>query len=176
MSAQTIEIRDARESDAEQMLGIYAPYVRDTVITFEEVVPELEQFRDRVRKYLSGWRCLVVVQDDRLLGYAYGSTHRERSAYRWSVETTIYLDPTVHRQGLGRRLYGALLPALAEAGYCNAFAGITLPNAASVGLHQAMGFEPIGTFSRVGYKLGAWRDVGWFQLRLRDEPPQRSSS
>lgn len=153
------------------MLAIYAPIVEQTAISFEEVPPSLSEFADRLRKYIEGWRAYVAQEDGKVVGYAYGSAHRERAAYRWSVETTVYVDSVRRRSGVGRALYAELLPALARAGFCNAFAGVALPNEASLGLHRALGFTDIGTFPRVGYKHGAWRDVAWFYKPLREQPP-----
>lgn len=152
------------------MLTIYRPYVEESGISFEFDVPSLDEFSARVRKYLAGWACLVAETEGRILGYAYGSVHRERKAYQWSVETTIYVDAAAQGRGLGRRLYGELLPELGDLGYCNAYAGVALPNDASVALHRAVGFAPIGTFPRVGYKFGQWHDVAWFHLALRQVP------
>lgn len=166
-------IRPMRESDSPAMLEIYRPYVEHTVISFEQAVPTADEFAARVRKYLTGWAGVVAETDDQLLGYAYGALHRERAAYQWSVETTVYVAAAAQRKGIGRALYAALLPRLAEAGFCNAYAGVALPNTASVGLHVAAGFTPIGSFPRVGYKFGQWRDVAWFHLALRDAPPGR---
>jgi L-amino acid N-acyltransferase YncA len=163
-------IRSARESDAPAMRAIYAPYVRDTCISFEEEVPSIEQYATRVKKYIAGWACLVAEREGYVIGYAYGSTHRERAAYRWSVETTIYVASDAQRGGIGRGLYEALLPKLAEKGFCNAYAGVALPNKASVAVHEAVGFKSIGVFPRVGYKFGEWRDVAWFHLPLRERP------
>ena len=105
------------------------------------------------------------------MGYAYGSSHRERAAYHWSVETSTYVREDWQRRGVGRALYANLLAALERRGFCNAYAGTTLPNAASVALHRAVGFEPIGVFKAVGRKFGTWHDVAWFQYKLRDAPP-----
>lgn len=113
----------------------------------------------------------MAERDGECLGYAYGSSHRERAAYRWSVETSAYVAPRAHRQGVGKALYGRLLEALAGRGYCQAYAGITLPNEASMALHLSVGFTPVGVFQAVGRKLGAWHDVAWLQRRLRDQPP-----
>jgi phosphinothricin acetyltransferase len=164
-------IRSATEADAAALLAIYAPFVERTTVSFETQVPTVEEFAARVRKVLSQWAWLVAERDGALAGYAYGGTHRERAAYRWSVETSAYVDPRFRRQGIGTALYVALFDALAARGYCNAYAGITLPNAASAALHRSVGFEPIGVFKSVGYKFGAWQDVAWLQRRLRDGPP-----
>lgn len=165
-------IRDARDADAPAMLDIYRPYVEQSAVSFEEVAPPLEEFAARLRKYRAGWVAIVAAgEDDAVLGYAYGSSLRERAAYRWSVETTVYVAPGVQRQGVGRRLYGALMPRLSALGYCNAYAAVALPNAASEGLHRAAGFTCVGVFPRVGYKFGRWHDMAWYHLPLRAAPP-----
>lgn len=165
-----MQIRRMLESDALAMLAIYRPYVQSSAISFEEQMPSPAEYAERVRKYVSAWGGVVAESDSRLVGFAYGSAHRERSAYRWSVETTVYIEQGRQRRGIGRKLYEALLPSLAGLGYCNAYAGVALPNEASVGLHQAVGFKSIGTFPRVGYKFGKWHDVAWFHLALREQP------
>lgn len=152
------------------MLEIYRPYVESSTISFEQEVPSIEAYTTRIGRYLADWGGVVAEADGRVLGYAYGSSHRERAAYKWSVETTVYVAPRAQRSGVGRMLYAALMPMLADAGYCNAYAGVALPNPASVGLHTAVGFRPIGTFPRVGYKFGRWCDVAWFHLALREAP------
>ena len=164
-------IRPATASDAAAMLEIYAPFIESTAVSFETVVPGVEEFAARITRSLAGWQWLVAERAGRCAGYAYATSHRERAAYRWSTEVSAYIHPDHQRQGLGLALYRQLLPALAKRGYCNAYAGITLPNAASVGLHRRMGFEPIGTFKAVGWKFGSWHDVAWLQLPLRDSPP-----
>ena len=126
--------------------------------------------RARIVKSLSRWNWLVAEDGGECVGYAYGSTHRERAAYQYSTEVSAYLHASHQRRGLGRRLYAALFESLAAKGYCNALAGVALPNEASVGLHRAVGFQPIGVFHAVGRKFGRWHDVAWFERRLRDEP------
>lgn len=165
-------IRPARDDDVAAMLDIYRPYVENTAVSFEESVPSLDEFAARVRSVAAGWSWLVAEDAARIVGYAYGSSHRERAAYRWSVETSVYVAAAAQRCGVGRRLYEALFARLAAAGYCNAYAGIALPNDASVALHRAVGFVAIGTFPRVGFKFGQWRDVAWFHrpLRAPEEP------
>jgi phosphinothricin acetyltransferase len=164
-------IRTATAADAAGLLAIYAPFVEHTAVSFETVVPTLEEFAARIDKSNSRWAWLVAERGGTLLGYAYGSMHRERAAYRWSVETSAYVDPRFQRQGVGMGLYHALFAVLADKGYCNAFAGATLPNDASVALHRSVGFEPIGVFKSIGRKFGAWHDVAWMQRRLRAGPP-----
>ena len=167
----SVRIRAATEADATALLAIYTPYVEYSVVSFETEVPDLGEFAGRVRRYAAQWAWLVAERDDHIVGYAYGSPHRERAAYRWSAETSAYVDTSVQRQGVGKALYIALFEVLAARGYCQAFAGMTLPNDASVALHRSVGFEPIGVFRSIGYKFGAWHDVAWAQRRLRDGPP-----
>src|SRR5215471_2105356 len=167
----SIRIRPAARGDAIALLEIYRPYVETSVISFETIAPTVDEFAARIQKALDSWQWLVAEQNRRCLGYAYGSSHRERAAYRWSVEVSAYVEPTYQRQGIGRVLYTRLFADLAQKGFCNAYAGITLPNEASVALHRSVGFEHVGTFTAVGRKFGAWHDVAWFQRRLRDSPP-----
>jgi L-amino acid N-acyltransferase YncA len=166
-----MKIRNALPADIEQMLAIYTPFVSDTAVSFELEAPTSAQFAERLVKVQKGWAWLVAQDRGRLLGYAYGSLHRERLAYQWSTEVSVYIAPAAHRRGVGKALYEALFLALAAKGYCNAYAVVTLPNAASVGLHEAVGFKQVGTFPRVGRKFGQWHDIGWFHRVLRDEPP-----
>lgn len=156
------------------MLAIYRPIVEHTAISFELVPPSLDEFEARVRKYIDGWACLVAEHYGAIVGYAYGASHRERAAYAWSTETSAYVRPDARRRGVGTRLYQSLFTALAERGYCNAYAGITLPNEASVALHRSVGFRDIGLFPSVGWKFGAWHDVGWFHRNLRAGPAPRA--
>jgi L-amino acid N-acyltransferase YncA len=162
-----MNIRTATPDDAAAIAAIYDPVVRLTAISFETEAPDAAEMRARIEKTLASLPWLVA-QDaiGDVCGYAYASKHRERAAYQWSVDTTVYVREDRRGQGVGRALYGRLLPLLAELGYCQAFAGIALPNAGSVGLHEAMGFEAIGTYRNVGFKHGAWRDVGWWQRSL----------
>jgi len=169
--AASLRLRAATEADATTLLAIYAPYVERSVVSFETEVPDIGEFAARLRKYAAQWAWLVAERDERIVGYAYGSPHRERAAYRWSTETSAYVDASVQRQGVGRALYLALFEVLTAKGYCQAFAGMTLPNDASMALHRSVGFEPVGVFRAIGYKFGAWHDVAWVQRRLRDGPP-----
>lgn len=163
-------VRPAVLADAPALLAIYRPFVERTAVSFEIQAPTTEEFAARIDKSLAGWAWLVAEEEGRCIGYAYGSSHRARAAYRWSVETTAYVDPGAQRKGIGRALYLALLEELARKGFCNAVAGITLPNEASVAFHRSLGFEPVGVFTAVGRKFGAWHDVAWLQRRLRDSP------
>ena len=166
-----LTIRPATPADAAAIAAIYAPYVRETAVSFEEIPPSPDEFAARLEKCRGRWQRLVAESDGNVVGYAYGSQHRERAAYRWSVEVTVYVARDQHRRGIGRALYEALLADLAGKGFCTAFAGVTLPNDASIGLHTGLGFTPIGVFRSVGWKFGRWHDVAWFQRTLRDAPP-----
>jgi phosphinothricin acetyltransferase len=129
-------------------------------------VPTVVEFSERIARVLQRLPWLVCQEGDEVLGYAYATLFGERAGYRWSVEAAIYVAPEVHRRGLGRMLYAKLFQVLRAQGYCNVYAGITLPNEASVALHRSLGFVEVGTYQRVGYKNGAWHDTGWYQLRL----------
>jgi L-amino acid N-acyltransferase YncA len=164
-------VRIATERDASAVASIYAPYVRDTAISFEEVAPSPDEMGRRIRKTLATHPFLVFEDGDAVVAYACASHHRERAAYRWSVDVAVYAVSEVHRRGVGRALYRRLLETLARQGFHTAFAGITLPNEKSVGLHEAMGFQQVATYAEVGFKLGAWHDVGWWSLPLCGGPP-----
>ena len=175
---ERLRFRFAEELDAAAIQAIYAPYCESSAVSFETRAPSTEEIGQRIRKISEQFPWIVGEVDHRILGYAYGSRHRERAAYQWSVDATVYVSPLTQRTGLGRGLYTSLFRILALQGYYKAYAGITLPNSASVGLHEAMGFNPVGTYRGVGYKLGRWHDVGWWQLSLQpesDEPPAPSS-
>jgi phosphinothricin acetyltransferase len=164
-------IRPATPADAAGLLEIYQPYVEGTAVSFETEVPSAKDFAARIDKALQGWAWLVAEVDGQCVGYAYGSGHRERAAYRWSTETSAYVRPSWQGKGLGRALYRSLFERLAERGYCNALAVVVVPNEASVAMHRAVGFETVGVFKRGGHKFGAWHDVMWLQRVLRNEPP-----
>jgi phosphinothricin acetyltransferase len=169
-------VRDATPADGAACAAIYAPYVTDTAITFEAAPPSAEQMASRIATAVERHAWLVLEADGRVVGYAYGGVFNARAAYRWSCEVSVYCERARRRTGAGRMLYEALFARLAARGYRVAAAGMTLPNDASVGLHRAMGFEPVGTFRRIGYKHGSWHDVAWVQRTLGDgaaasEPP-----
>jgi phosphinothricin acetyltransferase len=167
-------IRLATGDDAAGVLAIYAPFCTDTPVTFELEPPAPEEMRRRIGQALAALPWLVCAEGPDVLGYAYAGPHRERPAYRWSVEVSAYVAQGRRRRGLGRALYTSLFALLRLQGYANAFAGVTLPNPASVGLHEALGFVAVGVYRSVGYKCGAWHDVGWWQLGLRPHavPPE----
>lgn len=169
-------IRDATVDDAASLLDIYRPYVTGTAVSFETETPSLEDFSERIAKALKGWAWLVAEEDGQCVGYAYGSAHRERAAYRWSTETSAYVRTGWQGRGIGQTLYRTLFNHLSQRGYCNALAVVVLPNEASVALHRSVGFEPVGVFKRGGHKLGAWHDVMWLQRTLRLSPPENDSA
>ncbi len=164
----TVSIRLARDADAEQMLAIYTPVVRETAISFELEPPALDEFRARVDSTLERMPWLVCASEDDVLGYAYAGPYRSRGAYQWSAEVTVYVAASYRRQRVGRAVYSSLIECLKALGYVSAFAAIALPNAASVTLHERMGFRTVGVCHRVGYKLGSWHDVGWWELAIQD--------
>jgi L-amino acid N-acyltransferase YncA len=161
-------VRLATEFDAPQIQNIYEPYVIETPATFELDAPDVSDIRRRVIETLVHYPWLVCEDSDgAILGYAYGSQHRVRSAYQWSADVSVYVDRRYHGLGVGKSLYKGLLGILALQGYCTAYAGITLPNPSSVRLHEGLGFTKVGVFKDTGFKLGEWRDVGWWELQLR---------
>lgn len=157
-------VRIAIESDAQRCAEIYAPFVRDTWISFETTPPDQNEMLHRMRS-AHVW---LVAEDGegQVAGYAYGSRHREREAYAKSADVTVYVDAGHSRRGFGTALYEALLPSLKSNGFHAAFAGIALPNNSSVSLHELMGFCLVGVYREVGWKLDGWRDVGWWQRLL----------
>ena len=175
-------IRLATTADAAAIAAIYAPYCESTVISFEEAGPSDEEMARRISA-VGATRPWIVLEaaggpregapphssseGTRVIGYAYASPHHERSAYRWSVSTAVYVDRLQHRRGAGRALYTTLFAALRQLGYRQATAGITLPNPASVGLHAAFGFAPVGVYRRIGYKMDGWHDVAWYQAEIQ---------
>lgn len=164
-----MQIRLATADDASQLLAVYGPAVASSPASFELDPPTVETMRRRVVDTLALLPWLVHERDGVVLGYAYAAAHRTRAAYRWSADVSVYVAPAAQGSGIGRGLYRALLGFLLRQGYYQAFAGIALPNPASVALHRALGFQQVGIYRSVGYKLGAWHDVGWWQLTLR--PP-----
>jgi phosphinothricin acetyltransferase len=154
------------------MRAIYGPVVRETVISFEFEVPSEEEFRQRIANTLERRPWLVCEVGGEVAGYAYAAAHRERAAYQWSVEPSVYVGSDHRRRGVASALYKALFAALRAQGFYNAYAGITLPNASSIALHEAFGFERIGVYHNVGYKFGVWHDVAWYELALRRDPEE----
>ena len=165
------EIRPADVADAEPLAAVYRPWVTDSVASFETTPPDAAEI---ARRMLAAPRLpwFVACRDRAVVGYAYAAQHRTRAAYRWSVDCSVYLAADERGAGTGRALYQRLLPELRELGHITAFAGIALPNPASVGLHTALGFTPVVVYRAAGFKAGRWHDVGWWQLPLREPPAQ----
>lgn len=164
----TAAIRLASGGDAEAIAAIYRPFCESTAVSFEYAAPSVEEIQRRIGTITAQFPWLVL-DDDGIAGYAYASQHRERAAYGWSVDTTVYVAAGRHRRGVGRALYSVLFQLLRLQGYYKAYAGITIPNAASTGLHEAVGFRLLGVYEGVGFKHGAWHDVAWYQLALQPE-------
>jgi phosphinothricin acetyltransferase len=161
-------IRIANAGDAVPMLQIYGPYIENTSYTFETDVPTKESFRDRINSYLQTYPWLVCEIGGAIAGYAYGSKHRERIAYQWSVECSVYVHDNFQRCGVASALYSALIDILRLQQFRNLYAVINLPNEKSVAFHEKMGFEYFATYKNVGYKLGKWKNVGWWQQQLNE--------
>jgi phosphinothricin acetyltransferase len=168
-------IRLATVADAAEIASIYSHFVLNTPVSFESEAPDATEMARRIETVLEQYPWLVCDFDDEIAAYAYASQHRPRFHYQWSVDMSVYVHESFRRQGLGRALYTALLSIVPLQGYVSAFAGITLPNAGSVALHEAMGFTPVGIYKNVGYKLGKWHDVGWWQRSLASPPANPQS-
>lgn len=168
-------IRIATLDDAERVAEIYAPAVLERVTSFELIAPDAREMGVRLSRILAQYPWLVCELDGRVVGYAYASPHHERAAYRWSADVAVYVDGAVHRRGVGTSLYASLFEILALQNCRNVYAGITLPNAASEGMHSRAGFGHVGTYHHVGYKFGAWHDVAWFERAILPaviDPPE----
>jgi phosphinothricin acetyltransferase len=160
-------IRFATPKDARAIRDIYAPFCEATPVSFEVDPPSVAHMRQRIDKTLTALPWLVGAQEGTVIGYAYASRHRERAGYRWSVDVSVYVGDGYRGRGIGRALYSSLFAILRLQGFHNILAGITLPNPASVALHESMGLRLIGIYPRIGFKCGKWHDVGWWQLTLR---------
>jgi phosphinothricin acetyltransferase len=164
-------IRLATTADAAPIAAIYAPFCTSSAITFEVAPLSDEAIAGRMRGLSDRFPWLVMEIDGTVAGYAYAAPHHERAAYRWAVNVSVYIHEQQRRSGVGRALYSALFDVLRLQGYIHAIAGITLPNDPSVKLHESLGFKLVGVYPQGGFKLGAWRDVGWWQLPLFDPLP-----
>jgi phosphinothricin acetyltransferase len=165
----TVRLADPRR-DADAVAEVYRPAVEQTIASFELAVPSAVVMRQRMEKVVARTPWLVAELDGEVVGYAYASPHHERLAYAWSVDVSVYVRPDRHRLGVARALYAALFALLRTQGFVNVYAGISLPNEASVLLHEEFGMRQLGVFHAVGFKFGAWHDVAWFELRLSDPP------
>jgi L-amino acid N-acyltransferase YncA len=173
-------IRLATPADAEGILEIYVPHIKNTSFTFETKIPSTDEFAVRIQTYLQNWPWLVCESGNKITGYAYGAKYRERSGYQWCVESSVYIHDDYQRKGIAYTLYTALIKILKKQGYNNVYAVINLPNEKSVAFHEKMGFEYFAIYKNVGYKLGKWKNVGWWQLNINEyipgpEPPIRFS-
>jgi L-amino acid N-acyltransferase YncA len=170
----TMRIRCVRPDDAEGIAAIYAPFVINSAVSFEVQAPSPDEVAARITEIGATYPWLVVDDGDSIAGYAYASRHSTRAAYQWAADVTVYLDEGYHRRGIGKRLYRALFSLLRQQGFRSLYAGITLPNDGSIGLHRAMGMSEVGIYKNVGFKLGQWRDVIWFGISFEDDqPPMR---
>lgn len=166
-----MQIRLATPDDATTIAAIYAPFVTESATSFEIEPPDGSEMAARIAATLPRFPWLVADEGSVVVGYAYAGMHRKRAAYSWSVEVSAYVDAAARRRGVATRLYKTLLELLREQGFRIAYAGITLPNPASVGFHEAMGFTPLGVYRNVGWKFDQWHDVGWWELPLGDNSP-----
>lgn len=167
------KIRLATAADSSSILDIYSLYISNTSFTFETEVPSVQAFADRIESYLQSWPWLVCEIDGKIAGYAYATRHRERTAYQWCTESSIYIHDDFQRRGVAHALYAALFDILKIQGFRNIYAVINLPNDRSVAFHESCGFKYFATYEKVGYKLGKWKNVGWWRLILNefgDEP------
>lgn len=167
-----IQIRYATSEDAEKVRDVYAPYILSSLASFEIDVPTVEEMSTRITTIQKKFPWLVATLNGELVGYAYASSHRKRAAYQWSVESGIYLAQKAHRQGIGQALYSVLNQILSLQGFVRVYAGVSLPNDASVRFHESLGFKSIGVYKGVGYKAETWVDVGWWSLDLQASPKQ----
>lgn len=161
-------LRLATTTDAKGILDIYAPYIENTSFTFETEVPSVEEFAERIKTYLLNWPWLVCEIDGVIAGYAYATRHRERTAYQWCVESSVYIHDDFQQKGIARALYTALFEILKKQGFRNVYAVINLPNDKSVTFHESCGFQYFATYENVGYKLGKWKNVGWWKLSINE--------
>lgn len=170
-----IKIRLADESDCQDMLDIYAPFVMDTTVSFEYEVPSYDEFKNRIVEIQVKYPWLVCEIDDEIIGYAYASTFNNRAAYDWSVDYSIYVRTVKHRMGIGTALYTCLTDILRLQGFYNAFAGITSSNKKSENFHRSFGFKSVGTYHNAGYKFNNWYDVQWFEYKIAEtqNPPEK---
>ncbi len=174
-------IRVATVADAAAVLDIYGPFcLPSSVVSFEIEPPSLSEIQSRIAKTLETHPWLVYEEDGRVIAYAYAAQHKIRPAYNWCADVSVYMAPEARGRGIGKKLYSELFDVLRQLGYFNVYAGVTIPNEASIGLHKSLGFEEIGVYKKTGYKAGGWRDVVWLSLDLQphveDPPPPKRFS
>lgn len=162
------KIRLAAEEDFASILQIYAPYITDTIISFECQIPTEIEFSQRIANIQRKYPWLVCEINDKIIGYAYASSFNQREAYDWSADFSVYINPQYHGKNIGKALYFSLIEILKLQGYCNIYAGVALPNIKSESLHESFGFKTIGVYQKVGYKFGSWHDVKWYGLKIKE--------
>lgn len=162
-------IRLAERQDVQGILEIYAPFILETAVTFEETIPDVESFWERIQGIMNELPFLVCEIDGRIAGYAYASGYRSRASYRWTKEVSVYIHPDFHRKKVAHALYTSLNEMVRYQGIADLLAIITMPNEPSVAFHMQFGYQKCAEFSKVGYKMGQWQNVGWFELFLQDE-------
>lgn len=162
-------IRLAEQRDVKGILEIYTPFILDTTVTFEESVPDEASFWQRIQDIMAELPFLVCEIDGRVAGYAYASGYRSRASYRWTKEVSVYIHPDFYRRKVGQALYTTLHEMVRYQGVANLLAIITMPNESSVAFHEQAGYKKCAEFSKVGYKMNQWLNVGWFELFLQDE-------
>ncbi|MCL2136601.1 MAG: N-acetyltransferase family protein [Coriobacteriia bacterium] len=159
-------IRLASPADAQGVLDVFAPYVRDTTVTFLSIVPSVEEYEAKITQILKLYPFLVCTNNDKVVGFAYASEMRSNDGYRWNVELSVYMDGGFQRRGMATALYTALFQILKIQGFVNLYAVIAVPNDASVALHKHFGFREVAVFENTGFKFGEWRDTVWMHHRL----------
>jgi len=172
-----VEIRLIITKDAQEIIDIYSPSVLSAAVSFETVVPPIDEMQRRIQSCLEKFPWIVCVVDGKIAAYVYASKHREREAYQWSCECSVYVRDDFKGKGIGKELYQLLFEILKLQGFINVYAGITLPNEASVHLHEKCGFMPFAKYENIGYKFGSWHTVGWWKLQINEydlEPPPPS--
>jgi L-amino acid N-acyltransferase YncA len=162
------EVRLAVSHDAKQIREIYSPSILTTAISFETEVPSIEEIQSRIKNCLQKFPWIVCNVNGQIAAYVYASKHREREAYQWSCECSVYTHDDFKGKGIGKELYQLLFQILKLQGFRNVYAGITLPNAASIGLHEKCGFKKFAVYENIGFKFGNWHTVGWWKLQIND--------
>ena len=173
MNKNIIAIRIAEPGDVSSILEIYSPFVLESPVTFEESVPDRDEMEERINSILKDYPYLVCEINNKVVGFAYATRHRDREAYRWAKELSVYVHPDFRRKKVGLALYSSLIEILVQQGVTRVLAGITVPNPASVSFHESMGFRKVAHFDAIGYKIGKWQSVGWWELNLNpnNKPP-----
>ena len=166
-------IRNAEQKDVEQILAIYSPFISDSAVTFETSIPSLEEFRKRIAKVQESMPWIVALENNKVVGYAYAGNHRQRECYQWTKELSVYLSPEAKGKGIARKLYDQLIAELKTLGINNVLAGITMTQKESIQFHEKYGFNKVGVYHSVGFKLGKWQDVGWWELKINDNQPPK---